>query len=74
MLLGFAWLGCVAMELRFGPDFSLGFVWGAPNTAKNIASLAAYCLLAFLYFLFLLGWTVPLGLGIFYFKRQRRTE
>jgi hypothetical protein len=68
--IGLAWFVAVVLWLRF---FDKGFshLWMAPTLAKQAALIAAFYLLTLAYLLFLVGWLLPLGLGIYRLLRYR---
>jgi hypothetical protein len=67
---GLAWLVAVAAWVRFG-DRSFSYVWTANNPFKQAALIVGIRLFTILYLGFLIGWLMPLGLGIYRFVRHR---
>lgn len=62
--LGIAWLAAVALWLKFGPQ-SFFYSWRANGTLKRTALIAATYIFGLVYQLFIIGWLVPIGLGIY---------
>jgi hypothetical protein len=62
--LGIVWLGAVALWRHFGPR-SFGHAWQARGTMKRTMLIAAIYTLGFLHHVFIFGWLVPTGLGLF---------
>ena len=68
--IGFAWLGIVVLWVRFVDQaFSIGWVVRSP--IKQSASIAIFYLLISTYLVFLVGWLIPLGFGIYRLVRHR---
>ena len=69
--IGLAWLFGVFAQLRlFDRDISFGFV--ASNPLKAAAGIVEMSLLTFSYPFFLMGWVVPLGIGIYQLVRSAK--
>jgi hypothetical protein len=68
--IGLAWLLAVAIWIGFG-DRSFGYVWVAENSFKRAALIGGIYLFTLLYMAFLIGWLVPLGLGVYRLVRHR---
>jgi hypothetical protein len=67
--IGLAWFVAVVLFARFlDRDFAYGFV--APSGLKVAVLIAGTYLLMFLYLVFLIGWLVPLGLGVYRLMRH----
>jgi len=64
ILIGIVWLGAVALWLLFGPQ-SFGYYWRANGTLKRTALIAGIYVIGLLHQVFILGWLVPTGLGLY---------
>ncbi len=62
--LGIVWLGAVALWLKFGPQ-SFSYVWQARGAPKRIALIVAIYIFGLVYQIFIFGWLVPTGLGVY---------
>jgi len=67
---GLTWLVAVAIWVWFG-DESFSYVWVAKNSFKQAALIGGIYLLTLLYLVFLIGWLVPIGLGVYRLARHR---
>jgi hypothetical protein len=63
LTIGIVWFGAVVLWMRFGPE-SFGYYWPAKGISRTL-SVAAVYLLGLLYQLFVVGWVVPIGLGVY---------
>jgi ABC-type uncharacterized transport system permease subunit len=68
--IGLTWLTAVVLWLRLAPR-SFGYAWQAEGTAKRAAVIAGIYLFGLLYQVFVIGWLVPLGFGIYRLVRHR---
>lgn len=63
IIVGLVWLLVVVIALRYGPDSGLILVW-SQHPLRNPSLLASSLVKLFLIVSFVLGWTVPLGAGV----------
>lgn len=68
--IGLAWFAAVLLWLRFSPR-QWGHSWDAKGTAKQAVLIAGIYVAGLLYQVFVIGWLVPLGWGIFRLVRRR---
>src|SRR5450631_3307841 len=66
---GLIWLVVVALWLWLSPQ-QWGHIWLAKGTTKRTARIAGIYLFWLLYQLFVVGWLVPLGYGIYRLLRH----
>ena len=66
---GLIWLVVVALWLWLSPQ-QWGHIWLAKGTTKRTALIAGIYLFWLLYQLFVVGWLVPLGYGIYRLLRH----
>lgn len=67
---GVAWFAIVVVWLRFfDQDFTI--TWLAQSPVKRAATIAAFYLLISMYLVFLAGWLIPLGIGIYRLVRHQ---
>jgi hypothetical protein len=67
--IGLAWFVAVVLCARFlDRDFAYGFV--APSAFKAVVLIASAYLFMTVYGVFLIGWLVPLGLGVYRLLRH----
>src|SRR5882672_7024671 len=62
--IGLVWFVAVVLWLRFF-DKGLSYVWMAPSPAKQAALIAGLYFLMLALLIFLAGWLVPLGFGVY---------
>ena len=66
---GLVWLAAVIVWVFFfDRDFAVG--WVAPGPAKRVVLILGIYLAMFTYWVFLMGWLVPLGFGIYRLVRH----
>jgi hypothetical protein len=68
--IGLAWCAAVLLWLRFSPR-QWGHSWDAKGTAKQAVLIAGIYVAGLLYQVFVIGWLIPLGWGIFRLIRHR---
>lgn len=67
---GLVWFAIVVVWLRFlDRGFAFGWVVG-PSPAKQMAILVSGYVLIYTYVVFLIGWLIPLGFGIYRLVRH----
>jgi hypothetical protein len=64
MVIGLVWHVAVVLWLRFF-DKGFSYVWMAPSPDKQAALIAGLNFLMFTHLIFLVGWLVPLGIGVY---------
>jgi hypothetical protein len=67
--IGLAWFGIVVLWVCFF-DQAISIAWPVRSPIKQWASIAILYLLISTYFVFLVGWLIPLGFGIYRLVRH----
>jgi hypothetical protein len=62
-VIGGLWLGAVLLWMRFGPTQG-GHVWQATGAKRFLIGFAIF-IFGFLYQVFVFGWLIPVGVGIY---------
>jgi hypothetical protein len=68
LVIGGVWLAAVVLSIRFRPA-QFGHVWQATG-AKRFWMIFTIYVLGLLYQVFVLGWLIPVGVGIYKLVRK----